>query len=57
MRTLERNICGEALTAATDEELVTRMREHVQTEHPSTRWDDDAGRETIARDAYEATDS
>lgn len=57
MRMVECNICGEPLGAATDEELLARMRDHVQSEHPSTRWDDNAGRETIANEAYDASDS
>ena len=57
MRTLECNICGEPLTAATDEELLARMRDHVEDEHPDSEWDEDAARETIAAEAYDATDS
>jgi predicted small metal-binding protein len=57
MRMLECNMCGEPLAAATDDELLGRMRDHVEAEHPDSEWDEDAARETIAAEAYEATDS
>jgi predicted small metal-binding protein len=57
MRTIECNICGEPLAAATDEELLARMRDHAQSEHPESEWSDDAERETIAAEAYDASDS
>ena len=57
MRMIECNICGEPLAAATDEELLGRMRDHVQSEHPDADWNEDAERETVAAEAYEASDS
>jgi hypothetical protein len=57
MRMIECNICGEPLVAATDEELLARMREHARSEHPDSHWSDDAEREMIAAEAYDATDS
>lgn len=57
MRTVECNICGEPLTAATDAELLERMHDHVEAEHPDSEWDEEAARETIADEAYDASDS
>jgi hypothetical protein len=57
MRVVECNICGEPLAAATDEELVRRMRAHVGAEHPGSQFDEAAARETVAREAYDASDS
>lgn len=57
MRMAECNICGEPLAAANDEELLERMRLHVEAEHPESEWDEDAARETIAAEAYDASDS
>jgi predicted small metal-binding protein len=57
MRTVECNICGEPLAAATDEELLERMRTHVEAEHPESEWDEEAASDTIAAEAYDATDS
>ena len=57
MRVIECNGCGEPLTAATDEELLRRLREHMEAEHPNAAFDEDVGREVIDREAYEASDS
>jgi predicted small metal-binding protein len=57
MRTVECNICGEPLTAATDEELLQRMRDHFAAEHPESEWDEEAASDTIAAEAYDASDS
>jgi predicted small metal-binding protein len=57
MRVVECNICGEALAAATDDELVRRLQGHHQEEHEDVPLDDSAVRDTIAREAYEASDS
>ena len=57
MRVVECNICGEALSAATDDELLRRVRGHMETEHPSVAFDEAAMRETIANEAYDASDS
>jgi len=57
MRVVECNICGETLAAATDEELLKRLRSHMESEHSSTGFDDAQGREMIQAEAYDASDS
>jgi predicted small metal-binding protein len=57
MRVIECNTCGEPLAAATDDELLRRMRTHQEDEHPESEYDEDKARETIAAEAYNATDS
>ena len=57
MRVLECNVCGETLSAADDEELVRRLREHIATEHPSMTDDEAQAREAVTREAYDASDS
>ena len=57
MRVVECNICGETLSAATDEELLRRVRAHMEEEHPSVAFDEAATREMIANEAYDASDS
>jgi predicted small metal-binding protein len=57
MRVLECNTCGEPLTAANDDELVRRLRDHVGREHPEAELDEAAARDTIAREAYDASDN
>lgn len=57
MRVLECNICGEPLAAATDEELLARLRAHIQSAHGPSAYDEDQARQMIAAEAYDATDS
>ena len=57
MRVVECNICGETLAAANDDELVARLRAHAESEHEETVFDEDSARDTIAAEAYDATDS
>lgn len=57
MRAFECNICGEPFGAATDEELLSRMRSHFEAEHSDVPFDEAAERETIARQAYDASDN
>lgn len=57
MRVVECNICGEALAAASDEELYRRLCDHVDDEHPNSDFDEGSARDTIASEAYEASDS
>lgn len=57
MRVVECNVCGETVAAATDEELVERLRIHAEAEHSSTAFDESEAREMIAREAYTASDS
>ena len=56
-RVIECNVCGEPLAAATDDELLRRLRDHTESEHSDTEFDEDHARETIASEAYDATDS
>jgi predicted small metal-binding protein len=57
MRVMECNLCGEALSAATDEELLGRVRRHMDAEHPEAALDEARARELVAAEAYEASDS
>jgi predicted small metal-binding protein len=57
MRVLECNTCGEPLAAATDEELLRRLRDHVEREHEASEFDEASARATIAAEAYNAADS
>jgi predicted small metal-binding protein len=57
MRVVECNVCGETVGAANDDELLRRLRAHNDAEHPSTSFEEAQARETIAREAYEASDS
>lgn len=56
MRVVECNICGETISAASDEELAGRVEDHLRSEHDESP---DAGdvASMVAREAYEATDS
>jgi predicted small metal-binding protein len=56
MRTIECNICGEPLTAATDEELAERLKDHLGEEHDQTPELDEV-EQTVDREAYDAVDS
>ena len=49
--------CGVTLQAANDDELVTAVIEHVQSDHPDMELGDDGARELVASKAYSATDS
>jgi len=57
MRVVECNICGEALSGATDDELFRRVRAHMEAEHPSVALDEAATRQMIDNEAYDASDS
>jgi predicted small metal-binding protein len=57
MRVFECNLCGEPFGAATDDELVRRVRGHFESEHPDVEFDEASERETIAREAYDASDN
>ncbi len=56
-RVIECNICGEPLSAATDEELFGQVRQHMEAEHPDSALDDAQAREMISREAYDASDA
>lgn len=57
MRVVECNICGETLSAASDDELVRRLCAHSESEHPSAEFDESKADELISSEAYEASDS
>jgi hypothetical protein len=57
MRVFECNVCGEPLSAANDEELMQRVRAHLAAEHSDMEFDDEAERETVASQAYTASDN
>ena len=56
-RVIECNICGEPLSAATDEELLGQVMRHVESEHPDAGVDEEQAREMIDREAYDAADA
>jgi predicted small metal-binding protein len=56
VRTIECNVCGEAVTAADDEELTRNLVDHLKDEHDETPSDDDV-HQTVDREAYDAMDS
>ena len=57
MRVIECDVCGEPLTADNDEELVQRLKAHMEAEHPDAGVDEQRAREQIADEAYHATDN
>jgi predicted small metal-binding protein len=57
LRVVECNVCGEALAAANDEELLRRMQTHSEADHSDSEWDEDSARKTIEAEAYDASDS
>jgi predicted small metal-binding protein len=57
MRVFECNVCGEPLAAANDEELMRRVRSHFEAEHSEVEFDEAAERETVASQAYTASDN
>ena len=57
MRQFECNICGEPLSAENDEELLGRLRRHVESEHGGDAFDEDQARSSIAEQAYTASDN
>jgi predicted small metal-binding protein len=56
-RVIECNICGEPLSAATDDELAGQVQAHYESEHPDAAIDEDQAHEMIAREAYDAGDA
>jgi hypothetical protein len=56
-RVVECNICGEPLSAATDDELVVQVQEHYESEHEDAAMDEDQAREMVEREAYDAGDA
>ena len=57
MRVIECNICGEALSGATDEELARQLVAHCEAQHPTAGYDESRARELVAGEAYDASDS
>jgi predicted small metal-binding protein len=56
-RVIECNICGEPLAAATDDELVTQVCRHYESEHEDAALDEEQAREMISQEAYDAGDA
>jgi hypothetical protein len=56
MRVVECDVCGETISGVDDEELVTRLKDHLLDEHDEAKDTDDL-QQTIDREAYDATDS
>ena len=56
-RVIECNICGEPLSAATDDELLRQVQKHLEAEHPDAPLDENQAREMISREAYDAADA
>ena len=57
MRVIECNLCGEALSAANDDELVMTARRHMDERHPESAVDEAQVRALVGEQAYDATDS
>jgi hypothetical protein len=56
-RVIECNICGEPLSAATDDELLAQVQRHYASEHEDAGLDDNQAREMVAHEAYDAGDA
>jgi predicted small metal-binding protein len=56
MRVIECDECGETISADNDEELATRLGDHLAGEHGSRPSDDELER-LVADEGYEAVDS
>jgi predicted small metal-binding protein len=56
MRVIECNVCGETISAASDDELVGRLTAHLKEEHDETT-DAEELQELVEAEAYEALDS
>jgi predicted small metal-binding protein len=56
MRVIECNVCGETISAASDDELVGRLTAHLKEEHDQTP-DAEELQELVEAEAYEALDS
>ena len=56
MRVVECDICGETISAADDEELAGRVREHLASVHDE-RPDNEQVETMIREEAYDAMDS
>jgi predicted small metal-binding protein len=56
MRVIECNECGEAVSAADDDELTTRLTRHLQSEHELEPEEEEVA-DLVHEQAYDATDS
>jgi predicted small metal-binding protein len=56
MRVIECNECGETVSAADDQELASRLAEHLRTEHGQEP-DTDEIADLVHEQAYDAMDS
>jgi predicted small metal-binding protein len=56
MRVIECNECGETVSAADNEELASRLAEHLKSEH-ELKPDEEEVADLVHDEAYEATDS
>jgi predicted small metal-binding protein len=56
MRVIECNECGETISAANDDELTVRLREHLGSEHGEAP-DGDEVADLVHEQAYDAMDS
>jgi predicted small metal-binding protein len=56
MRVVECDICGETISAANDDELARRVRDHLESQHDQEP-DDEQVRTMIEEEAYDAMDS
>jgi predicted small metal-binding protein len=57
MRVIECNECGEALSAANDDELRACLIRHMESNHPDVAFDEDSAAKTVQEQAYAASDS
>ncbi|MEA2271533.1 MAG: hypothetical protein QOI98_241 [Solirubrobacteraceae bacterium] len=57
MRVIECNLCGELVSAATDDELATGLIRHHGERHEGSGLDDAEASQLVADEAYEASDS
>ena len=49
--------CGTTIKAASDDELVSEVREHIEEEHPGGELSDEQLSELVADRAYDADDA
>ena len=56
MRVIECNVCGETISAASDDELAGRLGAHLEQEHDESP-DPEEVRELVEAEAYDALDS
>jgi hypothetical protein len=57
MRVIECNLCGELVSAATDDELATGLLRHHAERHEGSSLDDTEASRLVGDEAYEASDS